>query len=144
MALTDSINEVTQYVKQKLEDHKDTLGLEDVFLGDQDRIPRTPAACVEPGNKTRELAGAPRRTAVFMEVYTLLYHTDVRDVQENVKAANKLAEDAEALLHQDSDLGGLAIHCYVTEMQPGYVSRGRVLMRATRITLQVQSKVMLP
>lgn len=144
MALTDSLIDVTTYIEQKLEANKATLGLQDVFLGDQDRIPRTPTACVEPGGKTQSLDGAPRRVAIFMEVYVILYHTEVRDVQQNVKEATQLAEATADVIHQDDDLGGSVIHNYVTDSQPGYVSRGRVLMRATRITVQAQSKVQLP
>lgn len=144
MSLTDSVVEVTQYMYNLISSAKADLGLSDVFWGDQTRLPRYPVACVVAGNKTRELNGLPRKTDVQIECYVVLYHGEVQSPQTNDQEASTLAEAVESLLHQDAQMGGKAIHSMVSEVDPGWANRANTLVRATRLTFQVQSQTMLP
>lgn len=142
--LTDKISVVATYVRDFLDANKADLQMLDVWYGDQDKIPRQPAACVEAGPKARELNGAPRRTQVVMEVYVIIYHEQIADGQESQRLSEQRAEATEDLLHQDSALSGLVIHSLVTSNEPGYVRRGGQQVKASRLTLQCTSQKMLP
>ena len=122
------------------------LGIADggVFYGDQERIPASPAVCVEPNTKKVSLYGAGRMTEVFLEVYLLVYHSEIRDLQSNRRDADRLAEDIATLVNTDGTFFGLAIHCYVTEMQSGYSNKQNTTLRSTRITFQVETQERLP
>lgn len=141
--LTAKVSVVATKVHDLLEENKVSLGLQDIYYGDQDKIPRQPA-CVEAGSKGQELNGAPRRTAVTMEVFVIVYHEKVADNEENQRKAELLAEAVEDLLHQDSALDGLVIHSMVTSNEPGYVVRGGAQVKASRLTFQCTSQTMLP
>jgi hypothetical protein len=142
--LTDQVAVVAQYVHDLLEENKVDLGLVDIWYGDQDKIPRQPAACVEAGPKSRDLNGAPRRTSVLMDVYVIIYHEHVTDSEENQKKSEQLAQRVEDFLHQDAQLNGLVIHSMVTTNEPGYVRRGGAQVKASRLTFQCTSQKMLP
>ena len=149
MALTDSYTAVAKDIQARLEANKTALGLEDVFYGDQNRIPRTPAVCVEAANKTRELNGLPRRTEVDMTIYVIVYHykiTNVQDVQEEV---DTLAEQIEDFLHLDAQLRDNAqeptvVDSHVRSVESGYQQKKNSMFRATRLTFVARSQVQLP
>lgn len=144
MPLTDRIDVIGQHVYTLLNDNKVGAGLQDVWYGDQSTLPHTPAACVETGPKRRTYNGVPRRFEVDFEVYILLYMERIQDFQKNRKEAEELSEAVEVILHQDPTLGGLAVDSYVSAAEPGYATRGRLLVSAVRLTLAVKSQRMLP
>ena len=144
MSLTDSLVTVVDAVVAKLEAAADDLGLTDVFYGDQELIPRSPAACVETGTKDRSLRGATRRTDNAFTVYVLVYHSEVRSPQSNRRDADVLAESIETLLHQDKTLGGLVTHCYVTRLESGYSRKQNALLRSSRLTFVGENVLQLP
>jgi hypothetical protein len=123
--------------------NQEALGLADVFYGDQQQIPRTPAACVEPDKKSRELSGNPRMTTNNMSAYVLLYVSKLTDPQDNARQALEVGEAVETLLHADPTLGGFLVHSYVTSVEPGYRARGNSQFRACRIEFQGFNKTML-
>jgi hypothetical protein len=141
---TDSLVTVSDAIVAKLEEHLEELGLNDVFFGDQDLIPRSPAVCVEPGDKVRDLQGATRRTENVFTIYLLVYHSEVRSPQSNRRDADSLAEAIETLLHGDATLGGLVRHCYVIKIESGYSRKSNALMRSSRITFEARNMTMLP
>jgi len=142
--LTDDLQLVTTEVHRVFEENKVALGLQDIWYGDQDKLPRMPCATIESGPKNREYNGVPRRTQVVMDVYVIIYHGRVADGQVNQKNAEQLAEKAENLLHQTEDLNGLVIDCLVVSNEPGYVVRGGAQTKASRLTLRCTSQKMLP
>jgi len=138
---TQSFEEVTQAIVDLLKEHQDDLGLKDVWYGDQELIPRTPAVAVESGSKTRELTGAPDVTTNRFTVFVLTYMAKIQDVQTTRKMADQLAEAIELLLHDDTTIGGLVIFGMCTSVEPGYAIRGGTLMRAARITWEGFTKL---
>lgn len=134
MPQTDKPTVVSQYIYDLLTDNKQELGIEDVFDGDQELIPRTPAICVLIGDYGRELTGAPFRTDNAFTIYLMVYHAKIQDNQLNYRECNELAEAVMDLMHQNKTLGDNVIHGFVTSIEPGYVRQGRSLSYVSRLT----------
>jgi hypothetical protein len=143
--MTDSLVTLAKYVFEKLDDAKAQLKLEDVYYGDQAKIPRTPTVCVEPGTKRRNLEGAPRVTRNTMDVMLLVYLMKIGGTTQTTRQeVDEIAESIEGFLHTDPQLNGLAIHSYVTLLESGYADRGGTLFRTARLTFEVDTKTLLP
>lgn len=143
---TDSVYVYTNYVFDLLTERKAELGLIDVWFGDEAsaKLPHTPAATVEGAPKSREYNGAPRRTMNTMDLYVMVYHDKITDVQENARKAMRRAEAVEAVLHEDCQLNGLVIDSLVVSNEPGTADRGGNLMSASRLTFRARSQTQLP
>jgi hypothetical protein len=148
VANTDSAVIVADWVIQRITDHQADLGLQDVWRGDQSKLPRTPCVVVDSGPKTRVIQGAPRMSKNELTLFITVYYGVVRDTQLNVRDADVLGESVELLLHEDPTLGKdpnqLAYHSLVTAVEPGLANKGGTLYRGTRLTFVVYTKTMLP
>lgn len=144
MALIDSIEEFTAAVHTKLDDNKSYIDVQDVYFGDQERVPRTPCLSVEPGNKSREYNGAPRRFQVTLDTFIMVYVEKIQDMAANTRLVLAIAERVEEVLHADSTLGKRVISSFVAESESGYATRDRTLLRAARLTFRATSQKMLP
>lgn len=142
--LATTLTEVCEYVETLLRTNQSLLGLEEVFYGDQAKIPVTPVACVEPGEKRSSWKGAQRMARVEFEGYVLVYSCVVGTPQDNRKFADKLADDIAALISSHAQFEGLVISNLVTNVESGYVDRGSTTMRSSRITFQALSQELLP
>lgn len=142
--LTDSLVTVAKYIEAMLTAQQVALNVKDVFFGDQERIPRTPAICVEPGDKKREYNGAPRRTQVDFTVYVIVYHYRIKDTQSIREENDLLSEAIETQIHMDCRLGGYVVNSLVTSVESGYQVKGNSLFRASRLTIGARSQVQLP
>lgn len=142
--LTDSLLTVAKHIESILVAQQLALNVKDIFFGDQERIPRTPAVCVEPGEKRREYNGAPRRTQVDLTVYLIVYHYRIKDTQSIREENDLLAEAIETLIHTDCRLGGYVVNSLVTSVESGYQVKGNSLFRASRLTVEARSQVQLP
>lgn len=142
--LTASLVDVCEYLFTLLDTNKESLGLMAVYYGDQDRLPMTPVACIEPDTKNRDLKGAQRMTAVTLRAYVLVYHSAITSPQQNRRDADQMAEDIETLIHSKRSLDGLLIHGMVTAIESGYVTRERTLVRSSRLTYEGLSQQLLP
>jgi hypothetical protein len=149
---SDSLVAITQAIVDILNNAKVALGLEDVWYGDTELIPRYPAVAVESGPKARRWAGAPFRMDVEQLVYIIIYHCRIQDTQITKKDCDIVAELVETELHKFANRGlptedypeGLVIQGWISNMDPGYATRSGVLYRATRMTWTGLSKVGLP
>lgn len=149
MALIDSYVTLAQIIETKLKDNATPLGLAAVYYGDQERIPFTPAVCIEPGGKNRRLNGAPRRTEVDLTCYIIVYLYNIASPEDVRLADDSLAEDIETLLHTDAQLrdGSLVpqvIDSMVTSIESGFQPKRNSLFRASRLTFEARSQVLLP
>jgi len=140
MALTNQITVLTQYIVDRLTTSKTSLGLKDIFYGDQELIPRYPAVAVDSVSKERELAGLPFRTDNNFTILLLVYHAQISNTAVTRKSCDEFAEAIELNLHDDTTMGGNVIHGYVTMMESGFAVRGGSQLRATRITWSGYSK----
>jgi hypothetical protein len=126
------------------------VAAQDVFYGDQDRIPRTPAICVEPNDKSRTLAGVPNMTENIFEIYLMIYHNKVQSNETTRLEVDQLAYAVELFLHQDLQLtnGDAAdpymIHGFVRSNESGYTYKAGTLYRTARLTWYGKNKTSLP
>lgn len=151
--ITDSVDTVTQYVVDKIKiaatahDIVTTSGVTldsaDIYYGDQEKFPRSPSVCVDPGSRTRTLQGVSYRTDNNFSIYILVYHAKIQDNQQTRKEVQQLSEQIETLLHADPTLGGYVVHCFCGLNESGYVYRQNTMYRTCRITFDVYSKTRL-
>jgi hypothetical protein len=146
MTLATKLSEVCDRTVLLFREQAEGLGIEEsaIFYGDQERIPISPAVCVEPGEKKVELYGAGRMTEVNFVVYILTYHSELRDLESNRRDADRLAETITDLLNADAGFFGLAIHCFVSNVSSGYATKTNNTLRASRITFELKSQERLP
>lgn len=128
---------------------KTALQIQDVYYGDQERLPRTPAVCVEPGEKVRELNGAPRRTLITFTNYIIVYHNPVKNATVIREEDDQRAEAIERFIHADpyfADGSGndQVIDSLVTSIESGYQMRANTLFRASRLTVEARNQEQLP
>lgn len=142
--LTGSLIDICDYIYNLIDADRTQLGIEGLYYGDQDRLPVTPAVCIEPDEKPRELKGAQRMTRVRFRVYVLIYYGIVGSPQDNRRSADTLAEGVETLIHSKPKLDGLVIHGMCTTIESGYVMRDRSVLRASRILYEAESQQLLP
>lgn len=138
--LTRSEEVVASYILGLLQNAPVDLGIQQVFYGDQTLLPKTPAVCVAPGNKTRSWSGATLRTENMFETYVFVYYGKIQDVQLNTHAAQTLADAVEDLVMADIKLGGIVIWTLCTQNEPGMISKQGSLMIGNRLTFQSMSK----
>ena len=121
-----------------------------LFYGDQDRIGAIPTVCVESGPTDRALAGVPQRTENVLRCFIIVYWGKVQDNQVDKLQGELCAEnivrflDDNLQLEMDGD-GGVVIHGYVTDIDPGYILRNerKTMMHAIRLTWTGKTKTML-
>lgn len=145
----DSIPAQVNFLKDKIVAAQANLGISDVFYGDQERIPRTPAVCIEPGEKTRDLNGAPRRVMTEVTTYILIYHNPVTSTETIREQDDNLAEAVEALIHadpqfRDADGNAQVIDSLVSRIESGYQQKRGALYRASRLTVDARVQAQLP
>lgn len=149
MANTDRMTAITQKALAiyKTPPNPTTLGIgiPDMYFGDQNRIPRTPALCVDSGDYSRTLSGrgGKGRTDNIFTVFTMFYLCKVADIQATKLSVEQLAETAMDILHADVTFGGLVIHGFVTKIEPGYSMRQGVLFRTARMTWEGLTKTLI-
>jgi hypothetical protein len=147
-------SEVAERIYDLLDDNKVTLLTADgtLLYGDQNRVPTTPTACVESGQTTRVLAGVGGngRTENVLQCFIILYYAKVDSNQQTKRDAEKCAEAIAYYLDQNVTLerggdGGIVIHGFVSEINPGYSYRneGKTLMHAVRLVWTGKSKSIL-
>jgi len=141
---TDSLETFVATIQGLIETNKDSLGIADVWYGEQRKIPRTPTVEVIPGQKVRNPAGAPRRVDNGFECYIMIAAGIVQDTQLNLHLAGELAESVEAVIHADPTLGGICINSLVVRTEFGVAERSSTEYRAARLTVQAQSRTLLP
>lgn len=143
MAYATDIVEVVAKLIDTLLANKDALLLQDVFEGDQNLIPRTPAVCVIAGEQLRETwrASIPPTVKVSFEVYLMVYHGGVQDLEVTERQTLERTNAIKRVLDLDTTLGGLVIYGMVERAEPGYLNRNHTPVRVTRLTWSGFSQV---
>lgn len=131
-------------VKAAIDAQASALGIAETWYGDQTILPQTPAVCVTPGNKSRAFAGASLMTENTFETYVFVYFGKVQDVQQNLHAAQALADAIEPVVQTDMTLGGIVIWTLCTQNEPGIINKQGSLLMGNRMTFQSFSKTRLP
>lgn len=133
--------QVADAIKALIEANQVALGVEVVYFGDQARIEKHPAICIEPNAQRNELSGVatPMRLMRTHQVYIILYHSKFVDTQMQRRDCDAMAAEIEELVHNNVTLGGLVIHAYVSSVDSGY-SRKQGIVRAAGITVTAITK----
>lgn len=134
--LTDQIHTVTQALVDLLIADWDKYAAtkDDIFYGDQAKYARFPSIAVESAPVERTLNQTGLQQRIGFTMYVLIFHGGLRDAQERRKMADETAEKVVVQLQSDRQLGGLIIHGHVTNLEPGYTSRGGQLLVTHRAT----------
>ena len=116
------------------------LPIQNVYYGDQERIPAVPCIAVEPSNRTRTWPPKPNlRTENTFEIDILIYHSGADKTSETVKyEVDVLGELVEEYINSfttlpDANGDPLIIHGYVVINEPGYYRRMGSLYHGTRL-----------
>lgn len=144
--MTDSLSEVVQSLVNLLAANV-TLGLKDVYYGDENLIPRTPAVSVDADSKTRELYSTSQGVMNTFTVIITIYHAQFGKVGVTRRECDQKAEAVEDVLHANRTLndgsGDKLVHSYVRAHEPGYATRGNTVMIASRLTWEGKSRTRL-
>ncbi len=130
---------VTQAIVDLLQDDA-SLGLKEVYYGDQGGIPHVPSATVELGDKTRSYNAIGIQTNVVPQIVIVIYHGLVADVQHIKKELDQFVQAVEDKLHVDNTLGGLVISGIVSSVVPGVAVIGSAQFYAHRLTWEAMIK----
>jgi len=125
--------EVTDYLLELLQNDGD-LGLQDVWYGDQELVPRMPAVTVEPTGVQSTLAGLPFMLENQLNVVVTVYFGAIQDIQKTQRDSISYAQDVVAALHADKTMGGNIIHGYCTQVEHGVALKTGAMIYASRIT----------
>jgi hypothetical protein len=140
MSQTDRLSIVADAMQAKLQGEP-TLNLKDVFWGDQELIPRFPAATVEPIQMERTMDGVPLMTVNNHSLYIYIYHCHVLLPQMTDRECIQHAEEIIAFLHKDTQMSDTVIQGWVKKYEPGQAVRNNnELLKATRITWEGLTK----
>lgn len=147
MAHTDSDVVLAQAIQAILETNKVTLGLDDVFYGNQRMLPRASSAVVIAEGKARQLAGvtAPGgRTMNELMVSIDIHRSKVGVEADEREAVDEIATDVETLLHSDTTIGGIIIHGFIRSVQRGEIEFAQNSMfRSVHMSFVGQTKTYL-
>lgn len=146
---TSSLIVVTQKIYDILEANLVAIETDanDLYWGDQTKIPRVRACCVDPVEQTIGLtgAGATPRIDIIHEVHIILYSAMMTDSQTNRKESDNYAEQVKNVLHTPglgltNSIGnnGVVLSGNVIRVNFGYAKRGT--LRAARLVWQGMSK----
>ena len=111
-----------------------SLGLKEVYYGDQTGIPFVPSATVELADTAREYNQTGLFTNLIVQLQIVVYHGLLADVQKIKKELDQFIQKVEDKLHKDNTLGGEVITGLVTSVEPGVAVVGRAQFYAHRIT----------
>lgn len=137
---------LAEFMQNLLKTNKTSLGLQEVYYGQQSMIPVSPVVVVTPGEKTRDLAGvsAPGgRTDNWLTVYVDVLSSKVGSEEEIRKYLDELADSVEEFLHQDTTMEGYVIHGFVISWDPGITFIANSQFRTVRLTWRGRSKTYL-
>jgi hypothetical protein len=139
MALVWESSVVTQALVDLIEDAHVPADLKAVFYGDVALIPKVPAVAVQPGSRRRTFNQTGLQYEIVFQTLITVYHSQLSDIQDVTKDVDELAEEIEATINAarllpDGDGAQRIIHGYISEVEPGYATRGTSLFVAHRLT----------
>jgi hypothetical protein len=140
---TDRTTVLALGVKDIIVASKGELEIQDVFYGNHTMTPRSPTVVIRPGRKQRALRGvaAPGgRTENELTLLIDVMSADVLSSEEDSRLAlDQLAENVEKLLYVDVTIGGLVIHGFVTDWDPGEIFINNSKWRTVRMTYRAKT-----
>jgi hypothetical protein len=126
-----------------------TLGIVDLFYGDQDKLIQTPTVIIEAGDTSSPLDGLPnmvrRQHACDVIIFHAAYDSNQSTKLQAEEYAAAIADFLDGNLQLTDPQGNdpLVIHGWVALNSPGYLKVGDNKYRASRLTWQGISKTRL-
>lgn len=139
MAHTHKSTVLALAIRDKIRNNKVELGFDDdsfVEYGDHNNVPGGKAATISAGTKNRDLAGVAGpggRTENIMEVVVTVYYMVVQAEADARLAVDQIAENVEDLLHEDTTMGNIIIHGFVTQWVPAIIMRETSMFRVVQL-----------
>lgn len=138
---------LTERLISLLTDNAAELGLEAIYYGDQEYVPKVPAACVEPAQVSRQLQEVTLRTDNTFTISVILYYADIQGTQDAQRGADMFAEKIIDVINTDgiterwggTQFGGLVLYGYVSDTEYGYIVKQNKLLRANRLLVTGKS-----
>lgn len=146
MAHTDKDEVLALAIEALLITNKVALGLQDVLYGDHVNVPKSPTIIVMPLGKVRELEGvaAPGgRTKNKLMVGLEVLVSKVQDERSGRVETDALASVIEDFLHNDTTVGGILIHGFVTQTQRGNATFSSGMFQSVRMSFEGTTKTYL-
>lgn len=122
MAHTDDDTVLALAIRDLIEANKVDLQIDDVFYGNHSVIPQASAAVVTAMGKRRALAGVSGpggRTDNTLMIGIDLHWARVGTEETERQEADSRGTALEQLLHEDTTMGGIIIHGFVTDVDRG-------------------------
>ncbi|MET0466942.1 MAG: hypothetical protein ABW007_27525 [Chitinophagaceae bacterium] len=129
-----------------LESRKVELDVDDVYYGDQNNLPHAWTIVVQASQKNRALAGVAAPGGVTMNemiVNVYLYCAQTGPEETLRFVVDSKAEQIEEILHEDTTMGGIIIHGFVTDIEHGVVFKPNSQYRAVLLTYRGRTKTYL-
>ncbi len=151
--LTDSMSDVCLALESMFEVAKTDLGLKDVFFGQTDLFPETPALSIEPNLQETTRSGAPQKMHHEFSVYLMVYHSPLRAKEVSARELLAYSETIRDFVHSGSTtrlLGdysasqNLLLDGYISRMEPGFTVRQNSMVRTARLTFFGISETLMP
>lgn len=137
MSLTKSVDDVTNALVDVLKNQSDVV-FQQVYYGDEDRIPFTPSASVSVMRES-ELEGTNYRMVHTFTGMIVMYHAELQDTELARSECNKQAELIEGHVHKTT-LGDIVVQSWVTGLEPGYSARSeKTVLKSTELTWLARS-----
>lgn len=146
MTHTDQAVEVALAIKAAIEDKKIELAIDEIYYGNQNNIPVGIAVSVTAARKTRELVGVQGPGGrVDNNMFTLIrvYNSRVNSEADERLYVDQLGESIEAVLHEDTTLGGIIIHGFVESIDNGIVYREGSNFRTVELIHRARTRTLL-
>ncbi len=146
MTHTDLVSVLAMAIRDKLVANQQTIGLKDVLFGQQLMIPLSPSAVVTPGPKRKDLVGvsAPGgRTQNTLTVFIEVHSMKIGNEATERLALDQLSETIEDKLNEETTMGGIIIHGYITDWNPGVSTMENGQFRTVRMTYTGQTRTYL-
>lgn len=144
---TDKSTVLALAIQDKLELNKGELGIKAVLFGNHNMVKEGPSIVLFSGKKRRSLAGVSAPGGRVMNELMVLIdvlHADVKSGEAEARLfLEELAESIETVIHSDTTMGGIIIHGFVTDWDPGNTFINRSQWRTVRMTYVGTSKTYL-
>lgn len=131
-------SEVADFITNKIDTNKDTLGVRQVLMGKHNMVPLSPTVRVVPAPRRRNLVGVSAPGGRVENLFTTYVDVMISDAlvgeAEGMRAVELLANQVEILIHNDVTLGGLIIHGFFVEADPGEEFIQNSKYRVVRLT----------
>lgn len=137
---TDKGTDVTSRLRDIIDAAKEVLGVYAVYYGDQNLIPDFPSVVCESMPKDRILAESGFKYHLTLRTGVIIYHGKIQASEITKLETETLAEDIEDLIMADNTLGGMIVHGYVSRIEPGLSIKNEVMLRASRLTYEAESR----